>query len=358
MIQTLDDYYYWWYLDDDMPTDRINGEIMPLRSAARKNDLRGVDIAFLAENMAECSAAASGWYWQWDSSVGYYRQTAAGFPSANFTLTRRLSGQQIKDRIWSPLDDNLGRDSLLFNPTVNTFWTGDSFSSTVLWSDRNERPTYAEINAMIDAQLPVHALHSQPSVASAAFDTGAPLNSDNVMALFTDARKLRYPVRYICSLFELFKPTADYRYADEGAYPYPAIPSVSWNYWSEWLDGAAVSRTEWCSNTRDIIDMWSFMLNRVKLFIVYDASRVDNPHGDRVEKFFGGVVMLEPFLAKTTRGQFWIYNGAGDLMWRRVLAAMLGDPPSATADNTAIQVSLLDASIFAIGEMDDRCKWW
>ena len=58
---------------------KINGEIMPLRTAARKNDLRGEDPAFLLEAQGERFAAL------W------------GFRTAKKKMTKEISGERLKD---------------------------------------------------------------------------------------------------------------------------------------------------------------------------------------------------------------------------------------------------------------------
>lgn len=349
MIASLEDYFYWSYFAGDMPTDRIDGEIMPLRTAAHKGDLRGVDVAFLAENMASCDGCyESSTVRRWNGK-GFAWERVHTLPSLEFELTKRLSGQQILDRIHTPLAANLNHGNL----DIVQFWNGTTITDTELWRG-GVRPGAAAISALMDT-LPCHALHDAPSVAASAFASG--FDQSAMEGLFSDARKLRHPVVYVGSLFDLFNPATDYRQTDEGGTPSPGPAFTGFRTDSQWDVSAGTdwSTVTWGANSVAFARLgFPFLMDDVKLFAVYDA--VEERDGS-AGVYYGGIKDLTPYLTKTSDRNSWTFGGAGDLMWRQLLLSIC---PIVHADATVRSKSniVLDFSIYAIGTLNDRFKWW
>lgn len=352
MIASLKDYSYWSYLAGDMPTDRIDGEIMPLRTAARKGDLRGVDVAFLAENMASCDGCyESSTVRLWKYGRGFAWERVRTLPSLKFELTKRLIGQQILDRIHTPLAANLNHGNL---DTVQ-FWNGTTITDTELWRC-GVRPGPAAISALMDT-LPCHALHDVPSVAASAFANGSPFDQSAMEGLFSDARKLRHPVVYVGSLWDLFDPATDYRVTEEGGTPSPGLDFTGFRTDSQWDASAGTdwSTVTWGANSVVFARLgFPFLMDDVKLFAIYEA--VEERDGSALV-YYGGIKDLTPYITKTPGPNTWTFRGAGDLMWRRLILSIC---PIVHADATVRSKSnvILDFSIFALGTLNDRFKWW
>lgn len=146
---------------------KINGEIMPLREEARKNDLRGEDPAFLMEAQGERHDAL------W------------GFSLAKKQMTKEIRGDRLRDVVKGILEDvNLG----------STQWSA-SFIRAQL--PENDSYDFATTDVAKELGLTFNAWDFQSKVWN--FESGGVMKRSHIEALFSDADKLRIPYLYLDS---------------------------------------------------------------------------------------------------------------------------------------------------------------
>lgn len=214
MITKREDYEF-VDIDDGI---RINGEIMPLREAARKNDLRGEDPAFLLEAQGERHAAL------W------------GFPLPNPQMTREISGERLKGIVRQFLEHaNLGTENYAAYFIREQLPEGDLYdlASNDLAKELGLRFTAADFSSKIWN-----------------FESGSVLRRSHMEALFTDADRLRIPCLWLPDAPNLRSQIAMEHTTDSGTVGGAAVPEVQgddslYYYYSSCQDYGADGSTDW-----------------------------------------------------------------------------------------------------------------
>ena len=141
---------------------RINGEIMPLREAARKNDLRGEDPAFLLEAQGERHAALWG-------DLGLAKKQ----------MTREISGERLKGIVKQFLEDaNLGTEEW------DNYFIREQLPDGV---------RYGLATKDVAKELGLRFTAADFSSKVWNFEAGSVLRRSHIENLFADADKLRIP---------------------------------------------------------------------------------------------------------------------------------------------------------------------
>ena len=231
MITTPSEYRFVDFTAGDLPTDRFDGGIMPLRTGISETTevenfkiLRAEDVAFLHECVADKLGAFEG-----TTSPESWHTFPAG---PRLTPTRKLSSVQMIG-IRSRLDDALTRG---IPNVISPSWDlGVGFLARPFEELKKQMPgsggypdggdgmRYSEFISYLDEN---YFGHWTSSTYESDFAVGAPFDPAKIALLFTDAQKLVTPVLTDVYYYNLGHNDLTYvKYSGTASTPYnPGFP--------------------------------------------------------------------------------------------------------------------------------------
>lgn len=185
MISSAADYRFVDFQSGDLPTERFNGKIMPLRqngggSGSPEDMLKAEDIAFLHECVQDKIGAFSGISAEFPVPSSYTKTTT-------LVPTKKIIGTQmqgIHQRLASALARGIGNYGVGFLETPFTEY------SNRFPQERGDNP-FGQFIGFLNT---VHGLATVPSSSQSDFARGAKVELAPVESLFTDARNLVMPM--------------------------------------------------------------------------------------------------------------------------------------------------------------------
>ena len=369
IISRPSDYDFIDWNSGDMPTGFIDGGIMPLRAAARKNDLRGVDIAFLAEYLAESMHAFEGaTYSNASGSTISWRDVNRPGTVYPMELTRILSAYQMQSYIWDRLSTALGYGTPYNNIGSSTrrkygFWTAGTTVNQRFVTARSSSMSLSEFADAIDG-MATRGCYATPSTARADFNSGHGVVMSDIASLFEDCKKLAYPVVYanpytsatgLVSMFSRDELTYESTGPRDEPYHTANTPFRVQAYW--YSDTRNYSQILDLPNvTRDIIRVPMKRLGSVHVYLLYSHAYMQWSGGSSSTVHDDGIMDLEPYLTQTVDSDNIKHYGVTPSLMRSLAYAMLNrKAPTPTTTN---EYETLDGAPVLLGTLSDRLKWW
>lgn len=348
MIIAPGDYDFINWAGGDMPTAKIDGDIMPLRTEDHKDDLRGVDVAFLVEAVKEGVAAFDGTQVTLGGPGEWYTYTNG---TSAATLTRKLSGAQIQNLIWTPAAAGL---SGWWQTNYRGYFSG--FPTAAQLYQGATQPSYVELIGMLPL-LDEKPLSDAPTTAVTDFASDEPFDASKFASLFADVRKLRHPslVGLVSTLDGLFS-WSEAHYEWTGSRPDPHdTPTVMFGFDSYAFEDGTDERWYWpipSGGVREVIRVPTTYLKSAKAYVL--ACQVFAAEGESWYRV--RLLDLDDYFASATGYGFksWAATGQGT----RALAHAVFVGQSAVSVGQPTVERFSQNYIMLVGELNDRTKWW